>query len=339
MPSEIWEINGLRTKLLDTFQITIATHPNQSISSGVSVGTGRVQYPIYRACAGVILEYTNCSNVSTGEVDAPAAVTFKAAIEVAGVVYPVFFKNGARSIAVDPGGRVQSDPCMVPQFVGTPLIVRTCVTPVSNFYYTQNTSPTAGNAVDPVINIDGFIAGQDYTDSGTVTIVNNGRTVAPARILGVGIATGASCLIVGDSIAHGTGDIHPNRLGFIRRAMYGLSIPRRGHRDGRRHGRQLRKQGGLTSPNADGSRPHPCNLQLRHERCRRKRKRRHDRSELAAHMGGTSLSWNEGLPDDDPPTNDLKHPVERPSTPNTDRAGGRARGAERLAACQCGGRV
>ncbi|MBK6874018.1 MAG: SGNH/GDSL hydrolase family protein [Kineosporiaceae bacterium] len=192
-------------------------------TSGVQTAgvTSRLRHQITIDSHGLRLWFGNWQNPES--TPAPGPITIKAALEIAGTVYPVWF-NGSRTVTLDGLAAIASDPLPVDVPKGTFVYSRTYVTGAGGF--TPNYS-TAGAGT----NNGGQVSG-DSVDSGTIAD-SYVFTLGPMNITGTVSAAdfAKSVWRIGDSIAAGTGDNSGNFEisgsgptqfgGFMSRAMNG----------------------------------------------------------------------------------------------------------------------
>lgn len=185
----------------------------QSGDTTTAVGTSRLAHTARRAVRDVRLVYTHFSVANFYDSLPAGSITFRAAIEVGGVLLPVTF-GGKRDAVVD-AGFVVSDPLGVELAAGEVLFSRTYVSAGSP----QNTStaiPADG---------EGFTAGSDLTGAGSAAVTAQFLWVyGPAAVVG-DTGPGVTFGIVGDSIAHGGADSGGRPPGFLVRAANAAGLP------------------------------------------------------------------------------------------------------------------
>jgi hypothetical protein len=190
-----------------------------ALSDGVVLGgTGKLRHVASRTFYGVRLAFSNWhSGTGNTEQDAPNAITVRAAVEPFGnVIMPVTF-NGARSVVIQPGATVLSDPLGVDIPKGTTFFTRTFVQVAAGEKFPRGGYITASNGegqnyASPV--------GADLTATGSASLTGVGmnvRVFGPSMILGRVKDPGKPVIaVVGDSIAQGAAD---NDRGYIERAL------------------------------------------------------------------------------------------------------------------------
>jgi lysophospholipase L1-like esterase len=189
------------------------------LSDGVVMGgTAKLAHLATRTFYGVRLAYSNWyAGAGNTEQDSPNAITVRAAVEPLGnVIMPVTF-NGARSVVIQPGATVLSDPLGVDITKATTFYTRTYVSVASGERFPRGGYITASsgegnNYADP--------AGADLTAIGSASLTGVGtnvRVFGPSMILGRVKDPGKAVIpIVGDSIAQGSQD---NDRGYIQRGL------------------------------------------------------------------------------------------------------------------------
>lgn len=168
------------------------------------------------------LEYVNWRN-STAEGDGPGDLTVRASVEAAfgGTRWPVYF-GGKRSVVIEPGARVRSDPVGVRIPRNTAFGTVTYRTHAAGVYFLgRGTIIGLGEGAEDGTTIT------DKTLAGTIT-PSAAFAYGPAQILSWTNQDVASAAIYGDSISQllqeatsggtATGDANGN-VGFIERAL------------------------------------------------------------------------------------------------------------------------
>lgn len=164
--------------------------------------------------------YTNCINNNGSEADGDNPITIRAAIELPGGAgfIPITF-GGQRSITIQPGATVQSDP------VG----FSSSLTSSPNWYVRTNVSVASAGMTWPLQLMaatgDQAETGTSVTDkttSGTIA-TNFLRMYGPATVLGVAEVETQSLALTGDSI--GGGYNHTYQNSFLTLAAERLMIP------------------------------------------------------------------------------------------------------------------
>ena len=205
-----------------------------ALATQATTGTSRVPHTAAIAVNDLVLTYQNAFNQgSTGsptyaDTDGAGNITLKAAVEVGGVVYPVTFA-GQLSIALAPGGLINSDPIPLELAAGTQFFTRTEITPATTWHGNNAASVSAGAG--------GFTATTGLTVTGAGAIADSSSTkFGPSAIYGSPALSTAKqgVLIVGDSIGQGVGDLAAGFVGrnvnpsisgggFISRALCGVA--------------------------------------------------------------------------------------------------------------------
>lgn len=206
--------------------VPFATKAGPSFDSGVGLsdgvilgGTARLAHVASRSVFGVSLAFSNWyAGASNVETDSPNAITVRASIEaISTATIPVTF-NGSKTVVIDPGATVYSDPVGVDIAKGTTFYTRTFVSVTTGQKFPRGgyfvTTATEGqNYANP--------AGADTTVSGTTLsgVGLNVRVFGPSAILGYTSNPGKQVWgILGDSIASGSGD---SDGGYPQRALAG----------------------------------------------------------------------------------------------------------------------
>lgn len=172
-------------------------------------GTAWLQHLMLRTATGIRLAYSNFYNDSSGsETDGPNEITVTAGLEYPNTqVFWVTF-GGQRSVTIQPGATVLSDPVGVTFPKGVLVRSRTYVVPADGGkfprggFITNQTTAEGNNYASP--------AGDDLTAPGSSVASGSGtnqRVFGPSMILGVPIDPGKAVAgLVGDSIMSGNGD-------------------------------------------------------------------------------------------------------------------------------------
>lgn len=189
--------------------------PNNLSSSGSGITT-QIKHTVQTACAGLRLAYSNYYNNSGVDADGPNPITVKASIRLDdGSHVPVFF-NGRRTIIVEPGQTVLSDPVGLAFTKGQTFLTRTYVSVYSGESYPLGLTT---NATDG----EGVVSG-DSADSGSIS-ASTTKGYSPWAILGAATAkpSSPSVLLLGDSRVVGYGDTSgtADSFGWVRRALDG----------------------------------------------------------------------------------------------------------------------
>jgi lysophospholipase L1-like esterase len=192
-------------------------------------GTGRQPHFANVAATNLTLTYSNhyvsgSPGAASTDTAGPVSYVISAAFEFDSVVYPVTFNDGATTVTIAAGDTATSDP--VPGLAvsrGQLFYSRTYIN--STDWYPNRTSYSAASS-------GGFASGVDRTGSGAAAVSDSASEMfAPCRIGGTAVA-GASLVIIGDSIAQGSGETNGGQGlsslglsgsagGFLQRAAYG----------------------------------------------------------------------------------------------------------------------
>jgi hypothetical protein len=171
-------------------------------------------------CQDIVLVYSNVyENSASTIVPNTNSISIKASLDVRGNLFPVFF-NGKRTVTIEGGATVYSDPigCMITPI--DPVFVRTYFDSGTGGYIPRNAFLRTFNANLSVL--DGITFGSDLTDSGSVTATASSVGFVPRAILGTANVQ-KSFLLVGDSILDGTGDVveaSNGNTGFVARRFF-----------------------------------------------------------------------------------------------------------------------
>ena len=181
-------------------------------------GTAKLRHVAVRTFSGVRLAFTNAyAGAGNTEADTPNAITVRAAVEPLGnIIIPVTF-GGARSVLIQPGATVLSDPVGVDIAKGTTFYTRTWVQVASGEKFPRAGYITASSGEG---NNYGTTVGADLTGTGSSSLTGigtNQRVFGPSMILGRVKDPGKPVVgIIGDSIAQGSND---NDRGYIERSL------------------------------------------------------------------------------------------------------------------------
>lgn len=191
--------------------------PN-NLSDGVSTGiTTQTVHACQTAAAGLQLAYANYYNNNGVDADGLNNITVKASLKLSDATFmPVFF-NGRRSVVIEPGATVVSDPIPASYLKGNTIISRTFVSVAGGEKYPLGITTDASLG-------SGVVSG-DSVDSGAIG-ASATKGYAPWAVLGTPrYANGVSprVLLVGDSRVAGYGDTSGNKdaYGWARRAFDG----------------------------------------------------------------------------------------------------------------------
>ncbi len=181
-------------------------------------GTAKLSHLAVRTFYGIRLAFSNFyAGAGNTETDTPNPITVRAAVEPLGnVIVPVTF-NGARSVVIQPGATVLSDPLGIDIVKGTTFYTRTFVQVGSGEKFPRGGYITASSGEG---NNYGTSVGADLTSTGSASLTGvgtNQRVFGPSMILGRVKDPGKPVVgAVGDSIGQGSND---NDRGFIQRAL------------------------------------------------------------------------------------------------------------------------
>lgn len=194
-------------------------------SNSTQNGTSRMRIFPQFTSQDIVLGYANYYNGSVGSPTNNANnISVKASIEINGNIVPVTFNgDGTRTVTITPGKIIYSDPTPCIINPTDTVYIRTYFDAGTGGYIPINTRLCMINSVK-----DGFTAGSDLTDSGTVTDTTLTDSYTASIILGATKDKKNSYLILGDSIADGTGDeiqVANGGKGFIARALTSQGLP------------------------------------------------------------------------------------------------------------------
>lgn len=240
-PPSIGGIKGLNNIFQNQgWQLIAGTGMNLSHGAGTntlspSQRTTRANVlPTYDA-THIILVFANYSGYTvsgTGEYPGVATIKINCSLEYSaigsetgeiGQRIPVTFQ-GRRFVEIEPDAQVFSDPIPFNAYAGVPFFVRTCVTtngsniPVLGGYTTSGgVSPGSIPAIG-----EGYV-NSNVVDTGSVTQLISGVTMAPVAIMGHNKKAVSTAGIMGDSICDGTSDggMPGSNGGYLQRAVSG----------------------------------------------------------------------------------------------------------------------
>lgn len=183
-------------------------------------GTAKVLHVAVRTFASPRLAFSNFYPAAgVVEADTPNPITVRAAFEpVSGTVIPITFA-GRRSVTIEPGATVYSDPLGVDIVKGATFYTRTYVEVATGqkfpkCQYLISAGTEGHNYASPI--------GADLTATGSATVNGqnlNTRVFGPSMILGRPADPGRPVIgLPGDSVVRGTGD---NDIGLFERALGG----------------------------------------------------------------------------------------------------------------------
>ncbi len=199
-----------------------------SRSAANTSGTFRRQVNLATNCHDLQLVYeNNYRNNNNTIVPNTNPIAFKAALEVNGVIYPVFFA-GSRTNMIGPGGTSISDPIGVSVNRTDAVYVRTFfLLPPGGYLPTGITYLGAGWGVGN----DTVTYGADLCDSGTLNSVTSVTSWGCRAVLGVPTRHWVGVGLIGDSIMDGAGDNNlptatewAQPVGFCERALAAANI-------------------------------------------------------------------------------------------------------------------
>lgn len=183
--------------------------------------TGRTRHVIRGGAALVRLVFTNWY-LPSGSAEQPIGNSYdvKASVEnpsVSGgrptgdVVIPVFF-SGKRTATVENNSMVISDPILINAPDDWAIFVRALATVTAGGRFpTQYPTSTTGTAQTDTSGVaEGFVTNTDSVDSGTINAAS-GFVFGPAAILveALNDTHAHGVVVIGDSIARGTGIVNP----------------------------------------------------------------------------------------------------------------------------------
>ncbi|MBV9782473.1 MAG: SGNH/GDSL hydrolase family protein [Acidisphaera sp.] len=167
--------------------------------------------------------YPGFDVTASGEADRAITVTGAASIQYNGLVYPAKF-GGHRQMLIEPmHDMVVSDPIAVSLPPGVQFAVRTWgqVSGGSSWWLADYATPTSGTTrLAGEANARGTSLA-DHTLTTTTPSNSGGGYWGPVTVLALLSAPSAAVLVLGDSIAGGTGDAADanGRMGFIQRGL------------------------------------------------------------------------------------------------------------------------
>ena len=157
--------------------------------------------PLGHRISGLQLVYCNWYMSTTTEVDNDNAIVVKAAVDIAGTVYPVFF-NGQRTVTIQPGAQVVSDPLGIDIAANTTYFTRTFVqVQAAEKWPLSAASGTQSGLGEGNIATDETNVGDD-----TVTATSAGG-YGPSAIIGRVNDRLPGLALIGDSITRGTNTV------------------------------------------------------------------------------------------------------------------------------------
>jgi hypothetical protein len=206
-------------------------HYGDTMTTSAQSGTTRMAVRNVETCHDLRVMYSNWGR--NGIIVAnPNAISVKASVEIDGVLFPVWF-GGRRTVTIDPGATLVSDPVCVSITSANTVFIRTYWDAGAGGYI-----PTMG----PILygaaygSAEGKIAAVDYTDSGAITDAGAGALgYHPLTVFATpNVARRPSVMLIGDSIVQGaadttlSGDSDYDKyqpLGFVSRALTAAGIP------------------------------------------------------------------------------------------------------------------
>ncbi|MBV9735328.1 MAG: SGNH/GDSL hydrolase family protein [Acidisphaera sp.] len=174
------------------------------------------------------LVYPGFDVTTSGEVDRTVTVTGAASVQYSGVVYPAKF-GGRRQLLIEPmHDVVVSDPIPVSLPAGAQFFVRTWgqISGGTSWWLADYATPASGSTrLSGEANARGSSLA-DHTLSTTTPANSGGGYCCPLTVLALLSTPAAAVLILGDSLAGGTGDAADanGRMGYIQRGL-GSALP------------------------------------------------------------------------------------------------------------------
>jgi lysophospholipase L1-like esterase len=169
-----------------------------------TVGTGERFFQVATAASGLCAEFVHWLTDGTFfDIDPGGSISFNASIRInGGTIYRLTF-GGRTTATLDPGGKIRSDTTGLKVEAGDIVGVRTYLSSGTAYAPLFTYADTANG-----LSYGGFTAASDLTAPGSAAIAATSNfSYGPAALLGYPSDTAAkSVLIIGDSIAHGTGD-------------------------------------------------------------------------------------------------------------------------------------
>ena len=190
--------------------------PSNNISDGVSTGiTTQLYHTTDVACSGIRLVFANVYNNNGVETDGTNDINVKANIRLTGGLnFPVFF-GGRRTVVVEPGAVVVSDPVGISSSAAATFFSRTFVSVSAGGKYPLGVLTNSANE---------GVGNGDLADGSVPT--NATRGFGPIAILGTPAIETSSPIILaqGESITCGYGDSFgtTDDYGFVSRAFDGV---------------------------------------------------------------------------------------------------------------------
>lgn len=215
--------NKVMFELTDTKQYFQVTNSGGSYDCGLSDGsvignTSSKKYVALKDACDIKLVfgnfYVDVVNNIMKDIAGPNNINVKCSItrqyDGSGPIYPVFF-NGLRTVKLSPGGLIESDSIGIELVAGDVIFVRTYVS-VDNIgeFWPRGFGNSWSNGE--------CISVGDITDSGNIDWTA-GDLYGPVAIIGKGVDT--AVLVVGDSVALGSGDSVENvqDCGYIQKGI------------------------------------------------------------------------------------------------------------------------
>lgn len=168
-------------------------------------GSFRKKHKCITNATNIRVGYGNCSNETLNLNN----IVVKAAIESSGgAIYKLYF-SGRRSVTIEPGAIVWSDPVGINLTRGDTFWTRTYVSVGAGEIFLVNCAAQESGEGHNLVSIGGD--GSDKADSGTIPFGSDARiNFAPFGIIGETTETVPVVGIIGDSITHGYNEAVPN---------------------------------------------------------------------------------------------------------------------------------
>lgn len=195
-------------------------------------GTARVQHKMLVSARGIIFAYSNFYNNAGTETDGPNDITVAAAVDDnnATLRFPLTFNGGQRQVVIKPGTTVFSDPLGQYFPKGTTFYSRTFVSVGAGLKFPRGSdvvnggaSSNEGHNYPATATVGADLTPLGSANTGIVNTNNGQRVYGPTGIFGVArtrVPTPPAIVIIGDSIAAGSGDTGAFLdWGYIERAL------------------------------------------------------------------------------------------------------------------------
>jgi len=199
-----------------------------------TAGTFRVPYTVVMDGGNIRFDYSHhyqATAAPQGDTDPAAAITIEAAALLGGTIYRVTF-GGRRSVTIDPGGKVRSDPVGLDVKAGDVLNVLTYLASGTAYGNRTNFNNPGGRYTNDVVGGGGFTAGSNLTAPGSAAIPDaESNLYGPTVLLGDTNSRTPVVVGIGDSIMAGQGDSNDmgghinvnNAGGWFQRAFAGVN--------------------------------------------------------------------------------------------------------------------